>query len=821
MHYGGVDQKSVMAGDNVAGSGGSGPRAAVGCNPRRRRRRARQRGAKGPNGVGTVRSQPPPMGRRRSRFARTARAVARQVLRREGPRAAVGQRSTIALGQVKTNTSGGVEVELTVPINPLLMRESSGPNTVGPIQMLASSYALWKLRWVKVFLKPLVGGSAVSGTIVRASLNQSGEPGQNNWSGLGARRHVDVTPGKHGTFTLEARDIPGMRQGWFDTNPNGGMGKAIGGTLEIHTYGATVSTYQAKPFTGPLFLVEVMCHWDFANFQSQPGLLQMEVGTQTSEQSEKEKATVDAKAGGPIDILVDEKSKLGIATGNEPAALSRAGGEQTGNTVWMIVDSAVSASTSIFPPPFSWLAQAGWWFVKRIFGAPVSSGGNTLVRLRVYQNFEDAQNNRPCIATSNASSTPVPTEWTYYQLTGESTGLAPAAVTPVVADVVIPEQPKPVSGGVRVLGMPVTYENVNAQNYCSPEWYVYENTATIQNGALGTFVGSRFVHVNGIQYVKDPLIVQHQTNADVIVPFNQIKTVANLWFQQNGTKIPVANVKAHSMVAFGPSGQTDAWVLRLYCVMEQAINYVWGATGKVWKSVITIQADPATTQGDSTSNGLIPKPMLTVREMAWGDRKPSHQIAAGAHVIVTFIGVNKISSDNLPFDVPEGPPLWARPTSATVTPIVKFPEHSGFTWSPDFFHMEIVVEAQSQMLPTFYEDDEGDEESTDEEDCAGDWDVPPPDVLLCFSEEGARMERRLRKFIIGDQERALAVQAAKPSRVYELFKASYQSYLVDGCSPPTARSAAVRDARELIEAKTRMTDGSGARSQLSSWSDFN
>nr|WOK58339.1 MAG: ORF2 protein [Jingmen rodent astrovirus 3] len=807
-----------MAGDNASGSSGNCPRAAVGGNPRRRRRRPRQRGPKRSNGVGASRGQPPSAARRRARVARTARAVARQVIRNEGPRAAVGQRSTIALGQVKTNTSGGVEVELTVPINPLLMRESSGPNTVGPIQMLASSYALWKLRWVKVFLKPLVGGSAVSGTIVRVSLNQSGEPGQNNWSGLGARRHVDVTPGRHGTFTLEARDIPGMRQGWFDTNPNGGMGKAIGGTLEVHTYGATVSTYQAKPFTGPLFLVEVMCHWDFANFQSQPGLLQMEVGTQTSEQSENEKATVDAKAGGPIDILVDENSKLGIATGREPVALNRAGGEQTGNTIWMIVDSAVSASTAIFPVPFSWLAQAGWWFVKRIFGAPVSSGGKNLVRLRVFQNFEDAQNNRPCIATAASNKVPVPIEWTYYQLTGESTGLAPAALAPVVADIVIPEGPRPQSGGVRVLGMPVTYENVNAQNYCSPEWYVYENTATIQNGALGTFVGSKFVHLNGIQYVKDPLIVQHQVNADVVVPFDQIKTVANLWFQQNGTKIPVANVKAYSMVAFGPSGQSDAWVLRLYCVMEQAINYVWGASGKVWKNIITVQADPATAQGNGTSNGMIPKPMLTAREMAWGDRKPNHQIAAGAHIIVTFIGVNKISSDNLPFDVPEGPPLWARPSSATVTQIVKFPEHSGFTWGPDFFHMEVVLEPNVQCLDY---DSEGDEESTDEEDCAGEWDIPPPDVLFHFSEEGERMDRRLRKIICGKEERALAVQAAKPSRPFEIFKASYLGYLTDGCSPPTARSAAVRDARELIEAKTRMTDGSGARSQLSSWSDFN
>lgn len=823
MHYGGVDQNSVMAGDNAAGSGGSCPRAAVGGNPRRRRRRARQRGSKGSNGVGAVRSQPPTMGRRRSRIARTARAAARQVLRNEGPRAAVGQRATIALGQVKTNTSGGVEVELTVPINPLLMRETQGPNTVGPIQMLASSYALWKLRWVKVFLKPLVGGSAVSGTIVRVSLNQSGEPGQNNWSGLGARRHVDVTPGKHGVFTLEARDIPGMRQGWFDTNPNGGMGKAIGGTLEVHTYGTTVSTYQAKPFTGPLFLVEITCHWDFANFQSQPGLLQMEVGTQTSSDAEKEKASVNAEAGGPIDILVDEKSKLGIATGKEPIALTRAGGEKPGNTIWLIVDSAVSAATHGFPPPFSWLAQAGWWFVKRIFGAPVTGDGKTKVRLRVYQNFEDAQNNRPCVATGPSASGEFPTEWTYYQLTGESAGLSPAVPTPVEFDVGPGPGPVPgvQSGYVRLMGEQVSYEPADAVNFASIKWYATETTSSVSGtGDLGLLVGSQFRGAGNIRYLKDPLMVQKQEDAVVPVYISQLQRLASVVQYQHGTKVPVAGVYGTSMVQFGPSGQAEGWMLQCYCVAEQDIKYAWMRSGRVWANLVTIQPDPATAANDGPSTGLIPKPVLVTREMSWASSgSPTFNISRGAHFLMTLMGENKDSVNQIPFEIPYGTPLWSRPDKATVTQITKFPQHAGFLLSPDY--LVIKVQAKEEILPTIYESDEGDEESTDEEDCAGDWDVPPPDVLLCFSEEGEKMERKLRKFIIGDQERALAVQAAKPSRVYELFKASYQGYLVDGCSPPTARAAAVRDARELIEAKTRMTDGSGARSQLSSWSDFN
>lgn len=815
-----------MAGDNASGSSGNCPRGAVGGNTRRRRRRPRQRGSKRSNGVGAVRGQSLAVVRGRARVARAARAAARQAIRNAGPRPAVGQRSTIALGQVKTNTSGGVEVELTVPINPLLMRESSGPNTVGPIQMLASSYSLWKLRWVKVFLKPLVGGSAVSGTIVRVSLNQSGEPGQNNWSGLGARRHTDVTPGKHGTFTLEARDLPGMRQGWYDTNPNGGMGKAIGGTLEIHTFGATVSTYQAKPFAGPLFLVEVTAHWDFANFQSQPGLLQMEVGTQTSEQSENEKATVDAKAGGPIDILVNENSKLGIATGREPVALSRAGGEQSGNTIWMIVDSAVSASADIFPPPFSWLARAGWWFVKRIFGAPVSSGGTTQVRLRVFQNFEDAQNNRPCIATQNSADTPVPTEWTFYQLTGESTGLAPVAVTPVVADVVIPEENGPVTGSVRVTAEQRSYEPVSdAQFFTTIKWYAHETTSTYTGtGAIGINVGGVFVNAANVRYLVDPLMVQKQETRVVEVPLESLKEMTTVVQMQSGVKVPVGLVYAYSMVQFGPSGQADGWFLQLYCKATQVINYKWNLNGRTWANMVAIESDPKTVQGDGKATGLVPKPVHVVREMDWtATAVPQFTISSGSHFIMMLVGQDKISNDTLPFEVPSGVPLWSRPQSATITQITKFPQHAGFLLSPDWLQMHVVVKGKhmQQSFELYDIDEEGDEESTDEEDCTGEWDVPPPDVLFHFSEEGEKMDRRLRKIICEKEERALAVQAARPSRPYEVFKASYLGYLTDGCSPPTARSAAVRDARELIEAKTRMTDGSGARSQLSSWSDFN
>ena len=134
---------------------------------------------------------------------------------------------------------------------------------------------MWKVDRLTLKLTPLVGASAVSGTAVRASLNMTSGPTAPAWSALGARKHVDTNPGRQASFTLSAADIPGPKQGWFLTNTKQDAGFSVGGAIEIHTLGKTMSTYQNAPYSGPLFLAEVTGTWRFKNYEPQPGMLNL------------------------------------------------------------------------------------------------------------------------------------------------------------------------------------------------------------------------------------------------------------------------------------------------------------------------------------------------------------------------------------------------------------------------------------------------------------------------------------------------------------------------------------------------------------------
>lgn len=112
--------------------------------------------------------------------------------RTDGPKAAITQTATLTLGTLGTNGSGNLEIEGVAHLNPLLIKEKTAAAGAGPIQALASQYAMWRCLSLRVVLVPTVGASAVSGTVARTSLNQPGAPAQTTWSGLGARKHVDA-----------------------------------------------------------------------------------------------------------------------------------------------------------------------------------------------------------------------------------------------------------------------------------------------------------------------------------------------------------------------------------------------------------------------------------------------------------------------------------------------------------------------------------------------------------------------------------------------------------------------------------------------------
>ena len=368
---------------------------------------------------GTAANQAGPSQARQARRRRNRRKPQTTVVRvlpnknqgrRRNPRSpglgnrVVIQKIVTTLGTVGSNGSGSIETELAILLNPCTLKDTTGSNTFGPVQIYASTYSLFMIRSLKLHLKPLVGGSAVSGTVVRTSWNPTSTPSQMSWSALGARKHSDTTPGREGKFILTARDLKGPKDGWYKTNPKGEPMLTFAGSLEIHTYGETMSTYKSQQFTGGLFLAELEIVWAFKDYAQQPGLINLLKG--------------DSK--GETTIAADRDGKLILET-DSTSALARAATTTTASEIiWMVTDAIVTSASELFPPPFGWLIKGGWWFLKKIGGAPSRTGRERFV---IYASINDARADVPCLSSTPGSNPVSVGQLHFQQITPGNTGV--------------------------------------------------------------------------------------------------------------------------------------------------------------------------------------------------------------------------------------------------------------------------------------------------------------------------------------------------------------------------------------------------------------
>lgn len=377
--------------------------------PKQRRNRRKGHNAKAPALVRVVQGT---QKRRRPNPAR-GRGGGRIVL----------QKITTTLGTVGSNASEAIENELTVLINPSTMKETTGSNSFGPLQIYASTYALYQIRHIRVTLRPLVGDSAVSGTVIRTSWNPTSTPSQTSWSSLGARKHTDTTPGKTGIFTLGPRDLVGPKGGWYKTNTKGDPMLSFAGSIEIHSFGKTMSTYQNAQFTGGLFLAELQTVWAFKDYAQQPGMMNLVKG------DDKNSATITTDADGKIQLKVPSTTRLGRSAADTTAS----------EIIWMVTDTVINAGSAVLPPPFSWLLRGGWWFLKRVAGAPVRTGE---VTFDVYASINDARAAVPCISTSKSMAAIPIGSLNFQQITPGNTGIGddiPAIISE--PQIMLPEVP--------------------------------------------------------------------------------------------------------------------------------------------------------------------------------------------------------------------------------------------------------------------------------------------------------------------------------------------------------------------------------------------
>nr|UNW38676.1 capsid protein [Coypu astrovirus 2] len=368
--------------------------AAAGGKKKKSRKQKKQKPTK--NGSATPGPSNGRKGRKRARV-RGGRRRSGVINMARGAKVAMSQKITATLGTIGANETGGLELEFATYFNPALVKEKTSSNSFTPLTMLAAQYARWRIAAAKIVFTPLVGSSAISGTAVRCSVNLSPSANPSSWGSIGARHHCDVLIGQRREWRIPVRELTGPMESFWVTNTNQ-TDQSLGPMLEIHSYGKTMSTYQAQAWTGGLFLVSLEATWEFASYTQQPALAGLAKHT-----AENSTVYVQAVEGEPVELSMSPQTSRFMAERNGVPALghrgARAAGNNTSEVIWMVIDTAVDVASQ-FLGPWGWLAKAGYWFVKRVFGRTTRAGGDTYY---VYASVDDANNNRPIIANTSGT----------------------------------------------------------------------------------------------------------------------------------------------------------------------------------------------------------------------------------------------------------------------------------------------------------------------------------------------------------------------------------------------------------------------------------
>nr|QHW11789.1 capsid protein precursor [Roe deer astrovirus] len=678
----------------------------------------------------------------------------------------VFQKINTTLGTVGSNGSEQIECELTCLMNPATMKEATGSNSFGPLGVYASTYSLFRMTRCTVTLKPLVGDSAVSGTVTRISWNPTSTPTQTSWSALGARKHVDVTPGKTGRFTLTARDLVGPKGGWYKTNTKGDPMMSFAGTLEVHTLGRTMSTYRNEPFSGGLFLAELESEWQFKDYAQQPGMLNLIKGEDT------QNAQITTDANGKVQLVVPNNARM-----------ARAANGATSEIIWLVTDTIIQAGASVFPPPFGWLIRGGWWLVKRAAGASVRDGSTTF---DVYASISDARADMPCISTS-ASMDPVTVGGLHFQqVTPGNTGIGADQQLSRIVDA--PASTEPTQCYV-TLSKRLKFGNSNdyVPSFCA--WYTYPNSSQNHNNGIGFIVGGERIGTYNLHQVTV------STDVGVIHPdhFPHKVPVYLMYNSNSQQEVGFAVAAQYDIMDNSPALRVSS--VLFYATTNQAYNFdqQWYTTTVQYpvdynnNSYTAVVKTPTTT----VRGGV----RLRVQQGQWYVAQfvtqgvVDRQYMVGSTIVASHATSEVPTEDNhfLPH---------VEDADSGLLPVYMTGLHLDvFTSSSITLDQFLNLDPVEYYVPPEGDgdaDEEDGEDVTDEELQLGpmdDYCDPPMSRLVVHPDAQKTFEILLT--LHPEREARLAANQLKPSDEYREFTTLYHNALADGLSPRAARAYAL------------------------------
>nr|WCI13786.1 capsid protein precursor [Bactrian camel astrovirus] len=699
-------------------------------------------------------------------------------VRRKNPRLqgfgnrVVVQKIVTTLGTVGSNGSGQIETELAVLLNPSTMKESTGSNSYGPVQIYASTYSLFSIRSLRLHLKPLVGSSAVSGTVIRTSWNPTNNPTQMSWSALGARKHTDTTPGRDGRFSLSARDLAGPKDGWYRTNTKGEPMLSFAGSLEIHTFGETRSTYQNGQFTGGLFLAELEIVWAFKDYSQQPGLMNLLKGDSEGA------ATVSTDAAGKLILTTPSTSTLARAATSNTAS----------EIIWMVTDAVIQGVASSFPQPFGWLIRGGWWFLKRIAGSPLRNGEE---QFEIYASINDARAGVPCVSdTPNHQGVNIG-QLHFQQITPGNTGIGNGIPASRAIDYApaIPTQCF-VSATTR-LKEGVSDDYVPA--YTS--WYAFGNSQNYINGVGFLADNTRVATFNVYK-------VTASTNVGIIDHTQFANTIPIYLFYNDNQKRTVGFAVAARYDYMDQPTSVRVSSLLVYATNSEAYSFQQN-----WKAIKVEY--PVSANNNSYSARIATPTTISSTHIRV-------KFDAGNWYILQFVTHGIINLEYKVGDVT----IACRGTGGLPTTVTEFVPSTGDANTgliPAYMsglHLDVLTSSDVQsdsdgrrldLEPSFgcddsceeqyftHEEDEEEEPDFEDENLElglGDHYSDPPMSRLVVREDAQEIFQQLRASF-SEREARLAVNQLKPSDEYSNFTILYHDALTDGLSPRDARAFAL------------------------------
>nr|QKN88924.1 MAG: capsid protein precursor [Astroviridae sp.] len=321
-----------------------------------------------------------------------------------GPKIDDKMTTTVTLGIIVGQDSDGLNRQMRIPFNPLLMKASDGANTT-PLSIRGSMYEMWKVLYAEVKAVPLSGASNVVGSVGFMALTLNGlEAGADSIDSVKARRHVQMPLGRAAHLRLKMRELEGPREGWWlvDTSedPAEAYGPAVDLLLAYPTHNL-LQTTGSNAYLGTLWQVELRATYAFSTYHPKPGLQSL-----VSETLDKPaNVTIGTESDGSLIMTTSDTRLLSLFDLRE-RHFSRNG--QTGGksqTVWAVAGSAVEAASAVLGP-WGWLLKGGFWLVRKIFGG--SGRTNASTKFQIYPSITAAASDQPIYGGTGTKQVTIP-----------------------------------------------------------------------------------------------------------------------------------------------------------------------------------------------------------------------------------------------------------------------------------------------------------------------------------------------------------------------------------------------------------------------------